>query len=65
MNKIKEDWWTCNFQTSGFRKKHLGEFLRGKDMKISLKEKCLTLTYNKNKSYDMNFIYKNMSYMPL
>ena len=29
MNKIKEDWWICNFQTSGFRKKHLGEFIRG------------------------------------
>ena len=42
------------------RKKNQNKII---DIKKSLKEKCLTRTYNK--SYDMYFIHKNMSYMPL
>ena len=35
------------------------------DLEKSLKSNCLTRTYKNNKSYYMNFMHENKSYIPL
>ena len=44
--------------------REMSEYEKIKDMKIS-QVKMFNPNLYKNKSYDMNFIHKNMSYMPL